>query len=175
MKRILIALALVLLAPMAQAHALRVFAADNGQEIYGYGFFIGGGRPVGAEWVAKDSQGTIIASGQTGPDGEFSLPRTASPVTIVVNSGDGHLAQTTLGGTSLPASPPPSGAIPFVRDTQATYDQQAIDTAIAQQMAPLLDRIEQMDTRMRLTDMMSGLFLIIGLVGIGLWARGRRK
>jgi nickel transport protein len=32
-----------------------------------------------------------------------------------------------------------------------------------------------MDDRLRFTDVMSGIFLIVGLAGIALWARGRRR
>ena len=38
----------------------------------------------------------------------------------------------------------------------------------------LLERIEAMDSRLRYTDMMSGLFLIAGLAGMVLWALGRK-
>ena len=48
-----------------------------------------------------------------------------------------------------------------------------IEAAVQHQVAPLLERIEAMDDRLRLTDVMSGIFLIVGLAGIGLWARSR--
>jgi nickel transport protein len=50
-----------------------------------------------------------------------------------------------------------------------------VEAAVQRQVAPLLERIEMMDDRLRFTDVMSGIFLIIGLAGIGLWARGRRR
>ena len=57
---------------------------------------------------------------------------------------------------------------------EATQLAALVESAVQRQVEPLLERIEQMDNRLRFTDIMSGIFLIIGLAGIGLWARGRK-
>ena len=49
-----------------------------------------------------------------------------------------------------------------------------VEAAVQRQVEPLLERIEAMDSRLRYTDMMSGLFLIAGLAGMVLWALGRK-
>ncbi|WP_246161855.1 hypothetical protein [Segnochrobactrum spirostomi] len=50
-----------------------------------------------------------------------------------------------------------------------------MDAAVQRQIEPLMEQIEAMDSRLRFTDVISGLFLILGLAGMGLWANGRRK
>jgi nickel transport protein len=50
-----------------------------------------------------------------------------------------------------------------------------MELAVERAVAPLMAQIEEMDARMRLTDILSGLFLIAGLAGMALWATGRRK
>jgi nickel transport protein len=54
-------------------------------------------------------------------------------------------------------------------------DAALIAAAVQRQIAPLMARIEQMDSRLRLTDVVSGICLILGLGGIALRARGRRR
>ena len=43
------------------------------------------------------------------------------------------------------------------------------------ELKPLMEQIDRMESRLRFTDMVSGVFLILGLAGMGLWARGRRR
>ncbi|SOC10840.1 cobalamin biosynthesis protein CbiL [Rhodobacter maris] len=174
------ALLLFLCAAMpANAHGMKVFARVIGDQVSGYGFFIGGGRPEGVDWMAEMA-GAPVASGKTDTGGGFAFPvpgPITGPVTVTINTGDGHIAHTALsperfgaapGAPALPepASPRVPGAPPL---------DQIVATAVAREVAPLTERIEQMDDRMRLTDLMSGIFLIIGLAGIGLWVRGLRR
>lgn len=83
---------------MALAHSLKVFARTDGEQISGYAFFVGGGRPVGAEWVAT-AAGKAVAEGQTGAEGEyaFAVPNTVSDdIAITVDVKDGHIASTRV-------------------------------------------------------------------------------
>lgn len=38
-----------------------------------------------------------------------------------------------------------------------------------------MEQIDRMESRLRFTDMVSGVFLILGLAGMALWAKGRRR
>src|SRR5690625_1321901 len=89
---------LVLASSSAFGHSLKVFAQPDGDSVRGYAFFVGGGRPHGALWVAKMGEETI-ADGQTNNKGEyaFDLPKTIeADVKITVDARDGHVASTTL-------------------------------------------------------------------------------
>lgn len=191
MKRLAAALLLFLLAfaAPAQAHKLKVFATVAGDSIAGYAFFIGGGRPQGTPWVAKDGAGSTVASGTTDAEGRFAfaLPAaTAGDVTVTVDTREGHIASATLtaarlaGGaapspslaaaTGSPAPDSPASAVADTRPLDAI-----VEAAVQRQVEPLLERIEELDARLRVTDIVSGVFLILGLAGMALWARGRRK
>ncbi len=174
----------------AAAHKLKVFAIVSGDAITGYAFFIGGGRARGVPWVADDGGGRI-ASGETDGEGGFSLepPQpVTSDITVTVDTREGHIASAVIAASrlgvrtgSVPLASPSEGA-----DTPETpggavaavapgADADMVEAAVQRQVAPLLERIEMMDDRLRFTDVMSGIFLIVGLAGIGLWARSRRR
>ena len=181
-------LALVLTQPAA-AHKLKLFATVEGNTIAGYAFFVGGGRAQGTHWVAKNANGDELATGETGSQGEFSfivpLPL-ASDVTVSVDTREGHIATRTLAaarfgdepdlsaetGSAANAAQPGEPASAALSNAQVAT---LVETAVQRQVEPLLERIEEMDSRLRFTDILSGIFLIVGLAGIGLWARGRRK
>ncbi|MDF2619822.1 MAG: cobalamin biosynthesis protein CbiL [Xanthobacteraceae bacterium] len=172
----------IVTASPAAAHKLRVFATVEGREVRGYAFFVGGGRPEGSAWVAKGA-GNLIASGTTDAEGRFAfgLPATGSTdVTVTVDTREAHTASATLSASRLigatAVEPPASvSALAKVRTAQNDPELAALVAASVQkEIVPLLERLEAMDTRLRYTDMLSGVFLIIGLCGIGLSARRRR-
>ena len=192
MRRLLIALAIILAcASPAAAHKLKLFAAIEGDTIAGYAFFIGGGRAQDTPWQARDESGKLLGEGRTGPEGEFHLmvpEPMASDVTITVNTEEGHMATKTLAAARFgaPASALSAAAVSGDATPQVAFESQPapvpaadmaalVEAAVQRQVTPLLERIEEMDSRLRYADILSGIFLIVGLAGIGLWARGRRK
>jgi len=184
---ILVVLAGLMAAP-ALAHSLRVFVTAEGQTVRGYGFFAGGGRANGAAWRAE-AGGVTLATGTTDGEGAFGfvLPGpVAGDITVTVDPGDGHagratLAQDRMGGTT-PSGPTPipgGGASVLARsstpDLTAAEIETAVEAAVARQVTPLLIRIEEMDSRLRVADLVSGGLAIFGLAGIALWLRGRGR
>lgn len=192
MLRIVLVIACLVLATPAAAHSLRVFATVVGDRVEGYGFFVGGGRPSGVAWTAEVGD-TTIASGRTDAEGAFAFTvptPVANPVRVTIDAGDGHAASKTLApdrfaGGDGPSSagaemaPAPSSAILASPDTAgdaASHDlAQMVELAVARQVEPVLARIEEMDARLRFADVLSGLFFILGLAGMALWALGRRR
>jgi nickel transport protein len=194
-RRLLIALVVMLAcASPATAHKLKLFAAIEGNTIAGYAFFIGGGRAQDTPWRAKDESGKLLGEGRTGPEGEFRLTvpePIASDITITVDTKEGHMASKTLEaarfGVAEPATAPAPAPEASVTAPAAAFGDPAssvaaapdvaalVEAAVQRQVTPLLERIEEMDSRLRYADIMSGIFLIVGLAGIGLWARGRHK
>ncbi|UOK70904.1 cobalamin biosynthesis protein CbiL [Ancylobacter polymorphus] len=182
MIRLLLPLLLALaFAGPAQAHKLKVFATVEGAEVTGYAFFIGGGRAAGAVWTAKDPAGTALDSGTTDGEGRFAFPVPQPPVdaTVTVDTREGHVAAATLpasrfGGAAALLPPLADGAAPAVEAPGDARLAALVEAAVQRQVTPLMERIEQMDDRLRLADVMSGIFLILGLAGMALWAKGRR-
>lgn len=182
MIRLLLPLLLALaLAGPAQAHRLKVFATVEGAEAKGYAFFIGGGRAEQTPWVAKDAAGSRIAEGTTDGEGRFAFPVSPPPtsdITVTVDTREGHIASATLpaarfGGVVTAASKP-AIETPAAPATDAPLAA-LVEAAVQRQVEPLMEQIDRMESRLRFTDMLSGVFLILGLAGMGLWARGRRR
>lgn len=174
-RALFVLLVLLTVAAPAQAHSLRLFARSDGAQVSGYGFFIGGGRPQGAAWRAEMA-GATVASGTTDAEGGFAFaaPQAASaPLTITLDTGDGHIVRTTLGAERLGALPDATPATPAPAPPEATA--RLVEEAVARQIAPLSEQLAAMETRTRLTDVVAALSLIFGIAGIALWARGRRK
>jgi nickel transport protein len=140
--------------------------------------------------------GQTLAEGHTDASGRFAFARPAvltGGITVTLDTGEGHMAQAELnaerlGAERLGAAPPPplspsppvaaapgaTAILPLTAAQQEALVTEAVSDAVARQVAPLLERIEQMDARMKFTDLLSGLFLILGLAGMALWARGRK-
>lgn len=186
----LLLLSLAASAP-AFAHSLKLFATVEGDLVRGHGFFVGGGRPQNVRWSAS-MQGKIVAQGKTDKDGAFGFPAPEAihgPLTISINVGDGHVASKVLAasrfGASVPlaqSATPPSPEDQTSSNAQRTPSHQGqyglseaeVRRAVAREITPLLIRIEEMDARLRLADIVSGLCMIFGLVGITIWAKTKR-
>lgn len=169
---------------------MRVFARVEGAQVSGYGFFLGGGRPQGVAWAARMGE-SPIAQGVTDTEGGFAFVApvpVSAPVTVLLDTGEGHMATATLPPERFGASQPPaipaqsqSGAAPATAANAPAPEDLApaevaalVEAAVARQVAPLQERIAQLDARLRFVDLLSGVFLILGLAGMALWARGRR-
>lgn len=186
-----IALALAflgLMATEASAHRLKLFAAAAGQTVSGYGFFVGGGRAAGTPISARDGAGLEIWRGATNDDGTFAFD-VARPgaVTLVLDAGDGHAAETTLlagGADAVPAAAPVSApAAATAAPTAAALDAATlapliaaeVDRAVARHIRPLLEANAATEARIRLNDVLGGLGWITGLAGTALFFRGRKR
>ena len=168
----------------AFAHKLKVFATVEAGTISGYGFFVGGGRPQGSTAVIKDAAGREVYRGATDSEGRFSwTPAAPSTFTVIVDTREGHVAEAVLaaerfgGAEPTPADARRSDAGATKMATAAAGDaetERRIEAAVARQVRPLLERIEALDARLRLADIVSGVGMILGLAGMGLWAVARR-
>ncbi|WP_428029392.1 cobalamin biosynthesis protein CbiL [Ancylobacter sp.] len=174
----------------AQAHKLKVFATVEGGSVKGYAFFIGGGRAAQAPWIAEDGAGARLAEGATDGEGRFAfdVPPPPSDVTVTVDTREGHIASASLLAARFAGAPGNTVSSPSAASGHAVAvaapaggpggqsEQLAalVEAAVQRQVEPLMEQIEQLDSRLRLADVMSGVFLILGLAGMGMWARSRR-
>lgn len=100
----------------AAAHRLKVFATVEGGTVTGYAFFIGGGRPQGAQVIFRTPGGAELAQAVTDAEGGFSFrPSVPQALEVVVNAGDGHVAEALLAadrfGPAEAAPAPPVSAL----------------------------------------------------------------
>ncbi|HEY6629945.1 MAG TPA: cobalamin biosynthesis protein CbiM [Rhizobiaceae bacterium] len=195
------AAALALLTCAAEAHRLKLFATVEDGVVKGYGFFIGGGRPGEAQLVIRNRAGAELYRGPAGGDASFTFrPATGTELFLVMDAGDGHVADTHIAADRFPdaglfdavatakateAAPASAATSPDARASAAVPAQpqqdlaalvdRSVDRAVSRQIAPLLEAYAEADGRMRFNDVVSGIAMIIGLSGLLLWARSRRR
>jgi nickel transport protein len=170
----------VLAATPAEAHRLRVFATVEGGGIEGYAFFVGGGRPEGAA-VRFVRAGAVVHATTTDAAGAFAWrPDAPGPITVVVDPGGGHSAEVTLGAERFGAAPAGDAAPASDEEAASAHAldpaiEAAIEAAVARQIRPLLEAEAEAASRLRFNDVMGGIGMIVGLAGVALWARTRRR
>lgn len=173
----------------SDAHRLKVFATAVGSSIEGKAYFVGGGPAEGVSVALRDEGKKVLAEGRTDSDGRFAI---AAPVrtdiTIVVDALDGHVADYSIPFSRLPddlpvawvseqtaedpgkdAGSPPASPI-------AETGNREMEAAIARQIAPLGEQIDQLQSSIRLHDILGGVGYVIGIFGLFalLKARARR-
>ncbi|WP_157961867.1 hypothetical protein [Acuticoccus kandeliae] len=176
-RRVGLALALVALAAFATspaaAHRLKVFASRIGPSIEGEAYFAGSGPAEGVA-IALEVEGAVVGTGISGADGRFALPAPDGAVTVVADAQDGHVARFAIAAAGAPSSSVP--AEPAVSATPAPgLDAEALETAIARQIAPLAAEIDALESTLRLRDIIGGLGYIVGLFGLVAFLKARRR
>lgn len=181
-------LALAVLAAMsgsASAHRLKVFATSIGESIEGEAYFVGSGPAAGVSVTLRDSADKILKQGETGPDGHFALPASGTgDIIVVVDAQDGHIARFTVAGTELtpaagaaPASTPAPAAgaaassVPGAAPAAPLAD---IELVVARKIAPLATQLDELQSTLRLQDILGGIGYIVGIFGLVAFLKSRR-
>ncbi|MCS7305470.1 MAG: carboxypeptidase-like regulatory domain-containing protein [Thermoguttaceae bacterium] len=204
----------------AWAHKIYLHAEVVGQKIQGRAYFRGGAAAQEATLQVFLPDGRKLLETKTDANGQFSFSAPARcNYRLVVDTGDGHGAETVLSASELPESLPPleqipsplieklpslseekppssslapslgvsgqSGTAAFPRERSAQQNvpppgnpeqwQQWIEEAVRRQIAPLASRLEQMEDRLRWSDVLGGIGYIVGLTGLGFYLLGMRK
>lgn len=168
-------LGLMIMAAPVRAHELSVFAAAKGNDVDGYVTFAGSGRAKNVQWIARNGQGQTLASGFTDAEGRFAFDAPLRPQETIVtaNTREGHMASVTLPASAFVAM---RGTAP-ASQAAATPDPRLaamVEDSVQRQVEPLREQIDALDSGLRFTDIISGVFLILGLAGILSWAMRRR-
>lgn len=200
---LLILLGSFLVAGIAQAHRVNVFAWAEGDMVYVESRFSGGKRISAGKIIVTDSRGVELLAGQTNSQGEFSFKRPQpTELNIILDAGMGHRAQWTLpvhdGHADHPADQSSLEQTsdrdkPNIPDTQSYKSNSQIrapghagpspaeieaivEKALDKKMKPLLEMLAQSTAEgPGLTDILGGIGYIIGLVGIAAYFHSRRK
>jgi nickel transport protein len=165
----------------ALAHKLKVFATAIGETVEGRVYFVGGGAGIGVPVSLRNSSGEVVATAQTvAPDGSFSLTLPyRDDFTVFADAQDGHVGSFALGAARLAealpnrpgadmAAPEVAAAEPAAGTDASATSTDAIETAVARQLAPLLDELDALRSAVGFRDIVGGVGFILG--GFGLWA-----
>lgn len=186
---------LLVTATGADAHLLKAFASVEDGAISGFAFFVGGGRPGGAEVKIVDATGAVVARLTTNDEGRFRwVPSVIQRYTVSVDAGDGHLAEAVIEADRLVGGEIVRSSAEVVSDNGGVGSVQAggieparleqtiqravdraVDRAVERQVRPLLEAYAQAESRVRFNDVVGGIGMIVGLAGIALWFSGRRS
>lgn len=172
----------VMTASPALAHKLKVFASAIGTAVEGRVYFVGGGAGIGVPVELRNSSGEVVATARTTPpDGGFALSLPYRDDFVVsADAQDGHVGSFALRASrlseALPARPGADlaapGAVAVVpvpeADDASAASTAAVEAAVARQVAPLLDEIDELRSAVGFRDMVGGVGFILG--GFGLWA-----
>jgi nickel transport protein len=175
----------------AFAHKLKVFATAIGTSVEGRAYFVGGGAASNVPVTLNDSTGAVAGTARThAPDGTFSLTLPyLDDFTITADAQDGHVAKFTLAAArlakTLPVAPhlivaesPPTpdlGAGTAEPETASSADIDAIEQAVARQVAPLADQIDTMQATVGFRDVLGGVGFVLGIFGLWSLLARRRK
>lgn len=189
----------------AWAHSFYCTASVEGDSVRVYSWF--GGRratfPEDAAVRVMAPDGTRLHEGKTDANGEYAFPLTVRcDLQITVDSGAGHVAQTTVPADDLPASLPawtPGYTVTtpdaFAVQTQestpqrqdvgagvgegAGVDKAALDrvvrTAVQAQVEPLRRELRMYREARGWQDFLGGIGYILGLTGVAFYFLAHRK
>lgn len=163
------------------AHALRVFAASEGQHIVGSAYFAGGAKAPGVQISASTRDGQRLAQLQTDASGNFSYaPGIVADQVIRADAGDGHAAEWIIPASDL-GTPPSSALSPLTAPAQEVMVNPAgatcppgIEQALARQLRPLREQLLRLEEQRRLQDILGAIGYLFGIAGLALWWRNRR-
>lgn len=148
----------------AWAHAVKVFAAVEGEAIVGEVYFAGGAAAAGAEVVALDPKGAVLAATQTDAEGRFRLPvRRRVDHRILADTGAGHAGSFTIAAEALPDI------------TAGTSEAGEADAGLERQITALRRDIARLEQRIWWRDIIGGLGYILGVFGLAAFLLGRRR
>ena len=160
----------------AAAHGLRVSAQAEADGLRGQAFYADG-SPARDETVALYAGEATQpqAQARTDADGRFRLPLTqAGRYRVVVDGDEGHRAEAAIVWAPLAAASGTASGPTLGAATTATVDAAQLAAAVRAEVAPLREDIARLQARIRLSDLVGGIGLIVGAVGLLAWWRARR-
>jgi nickel transport protein len=169
----------------ALAHKINIFAWAEGQTVFTESYFTGGKLIEGGMVEVFDSAGQKLLEGRTDQKGEFSfkLPQ-KTDLLLVLTASMGHKSDFTLkvenADEAAPAAEPAKITGELSPDT-VTVDMRQLRTVIEETLDLRLKPIYRSlaDAKRRegpsLTNIIGGLGYIIGIMGLILYVRSRKK
>ncbi len=182
----------------ARGHRLKLWAhAAEGATIAGQAYFSpGGGAAKGLAVEVLGPGGETLGRVETDEAGDFTF--TAQHLcdhTFVAETPDGHRAEATVVASALPADLPllpgadaakqpprsPSSDTP-VEGSEGPNGPpgdpelaRLVDAAVARHVEPLRRGIRNYEDRVRLHEVLGGVGYIVGLAGLALYFKARRR
>lgn len=172
----------------AHAHGVYIFAWVEGDTVHTESYFNSKKKVKGGIVKVFDTSGTILLEGKTDDKGEYSFKLPGkSPLLLVLEASTGHRAEFQLGEDELadimetPASsevskdPPKASALPSQEDVDQLRKivEEALDEKL-KSITRTLAKIQE-DRGPGLTEVIGGIGYIVGIMGIIMYIRTKKK
>ncbi|MBN1534056.1 MAG: hypothetical protein JXA20_15405 [Spirochaetes bacterium] len=168
----------------AQAHKVMVFAYQEGGTVYTDGYFADGKKAQDSLVEVFEADGAKLLEGKTDGNGLFSFPVPDVPeIRIVLTASMGHRAECTLKKESDAAA---TDAVK--KDTPAAVPQDAaavgedriraiVSEELDRKIGPLAREVALLHQEKgpSLTDIIGGIGYIIGIMGLLMYFKARRR
>lgn len=187
--RLILLLVLLLLPLFSQAHNVVGTAYVVADTIEGeVGFSNGDMADAGMGVTIYNAVGDVVGQTETNADGAFEFsPSEYTDYLFVVDLGSGHKIELTVDKTDLPTSlqattgneQADNANSPATENNNIGINQaemtKLIETAVAKQLKPLRNEINELKNKTSLQSILGALGYILGLVGFGLWLTQRKQ
>lgn len=180
------------MSPVA-AHRVTIFAWVDGDTVHTESKFSGGKKVVGGQVVVTDLQGNRLVEGQTDENGTFSFKMSQrTPMRIELIAGMGHRGEWVVRAEEVGATPARTlekdnssrghgsnandESLPSTTTLGPEDIERIVDAALDRKLEPVKRMIA--DTRSpgpSISDIISGIGYILGLVGLAAYVNYRRK
>ena len=169
-----------LIAGIAYAHKMHLFASYEDGRIFTESYFSDGTPCRAARILAREDGGQVVAEGVTDQEGLFFFPyEGAGSLKISLNAGDGHGAEVTFqrdAGKNAEAVPEGPSGVERLPGPGGSVNVLEVRQVLKEELAPLresVDRIRKKLERPTLDKVIGGLGWIVGLAGAYLWGVSR--
>lgn len=158
------------------AHDLRLFTAIEETAIVGRVYFEGG-RPASGTVVELLGPNREYMSAMTvNGDGRFRFPlEYRSDYLVQARTPDLHQAESVVDGAELPAELPTLSAGPRVRERIDESLDKEFQREVRSEFRLVREQIDQLESTIRLRDIMGGIGYIVGILGLILFFRQRKS
>ncbi len=172
--------AAILWLPTASVHAhkVNVFAFVEGEQLYVQGYFTDGKMAKNSQVTVYSADDQVLAEGVTNEEGEYTFDHRGAPgLRVVLNAGEGHLAEYLLGADELPSETgaPASAAGAGLEGIAAAELGPTVTRAVAQAIKPLAREIAELKERRSFSDIVGGVGFIVGLLGVFAYYKARKS
>lgn len=198
---VLVSIVGTLIAPStARAHKVNVFAYVEGDTVITESYFNDGRKCRDSTIEVFDNRRNKLVGGKTDTDGRFSFkPSVRTDLVIRLTASMGHRAEYRIPSADLPESlsvaPETSEKMaenrPAHAHSEAAEDvsallagkenlgpsevEQVVEKVVARQLAPIRRALEESRRRQRFSDVVGGIGYIVGLMGLVLYFRSKRR
>ena len=179
---------------LASAHRISVFAYQEGNKIHIEGFFSDGTPTKQATVEVYDMNGTKLFSGKTNEKGTlaFDTPKAVGKLKIVLVASMGHRAETvfklkktgvkpasgsqSVGGETAVIQPKPTAAPEKAAGISERELRAIVRDEVAKAISPVMRALARQEAeKVSFSDIVGGIGWILGLMGIWMMMKARKK